>query len=68
MAKKSQHGSALLLAWIGERQQGGVADLLGVLPSHLNHWLRRRRNPGLMHAVAIEDLTEGAVPVRSWVD
>lgn len=65
--KNKINGPELLRGWIGDRSQDYVAKLLGVQPSHLNHWLQRRRIPGLRRAVEIAKLTDGAVPVSSWV-
>ena len=62
-----KQGSALLRGWIGDRPHAYVAELLGVAPSHLSHWLNGRRTPNLTYACAIDELTDGAVPPKSWL-
>jgi DNA-binding transcriptional regulator YdaS (Cro superfamily) len=43
------------------------ADLIGVDQSVLSRFCRSLARPGLDKAVAIERLTDGAVPASSWV-
>lgn len=43
------------------------ADLLGISRGHLSQIMNGNKTPSLELAVRIERLTEGAVPVASWV-
>jgi transcriptional regulator with XRE-family HTH domain len=44
-----------------------LAEAVGISQSYLSDMKKGNRSPSLRVAVAIEDATEGAVPVRSWV-
>jgi transcriptional regulator with XRE-family HTH domain len=44
-----------------------LAEAVGISQSYLSDMKKGNRSPSLRVAVAIEDATEGAVPVRAWV-
>ena len=49
------------------RKLAWVADKIGISRSHLSGFLSGRTKVPLDRALAIEDLTDGAVPARSWL-
>jgi transcriptional regulator with XRE-family HTH domain len=44
-----------------------LAEAVGISQSYLSDIKKGYRSPSLRVAVAIEDATQGAVPVRAWV-
>jgi DNA-binding transcriptional regulator YdaS (Cro superfamily) len=46
--------------------QRAFAKLIDAPPPQISMWLSGRRRPGLDYALAIEQVTEGAVPAKSW--
>jgi len=62
-------GAALLRAWLDGQglSQADLARRCGVGEASVCRWLRGTRRPGLDLAIAVEQLTDGAVPAASWV-
>jgi DNA-binding XRE family transcriptional regulator len=58
-----------LSQWIdaSEMTREEAAEKLGVNRTHLDMLCRGARKPGLALALAIENLTNGAIPPASWV-
>lgn len=50
-----------------EHSQGFCAKKVGVQQSTWCEWEKGRRQPHIAQALAIATLTDGAVPVESWV-
>jgi transcriptional regulator with XRE-family HTH domain len=50
------------------RSRGDVANALGISRSYFSELESGVKTPGLALAVEIERLTEGAVPVASWLE
>ena len=48
-------------------RQVDVAVQIGITPSAVAHLIAGRTLPSLITAVAIEELTKGAVPCASWL-
>jgi transcriptional regulator with XRE-family HTH domain len=63
------HGSKLLAKW--RKQEGKsqtlCAEAVGVRQVTWSEWEAGKKNPQIASAVAIEKLTDGAVPVLSWI-
>lgn len=61
-------GSQALAGWREGNgvSQGRVASSLGVTQATVAGWEAGHRRPELHTALALEDLTEGDVPVESW--
>ena len=57
-----------LIAWMAERRirDCQLAGVIGVNGALFSHWLRGTSTPRVHHAVAIDRLTSGAVPVSAW--
>lgn len=51
----------------GDTMQSKVWRAMGATPSMISNWANGRGRPGLAHAIAIERLSGGAVPVESWL-
>lgn len=57
-----------LRAWRGERTVVSCAALVGVKHPTWLDWEAGKKRPRIEHAIEIEKLTEGAVPVIGWTD
>jgi transcriptional regulator with XRE-family HTH domain len=59
-----------LSRWLdaGDRDRDEVAAELGISRSHLDRLCRGARRPSLKTAHAIENLTGGVVPAKTWLD
>lgn len=59
----------MLKSYLKDKNLSGAqfAAQIGISPGFLSDLLSGKRAPGLRTAVRIEVLTDGAVPVRSWV-
>lgn len=63
-------GSALLRSWIDQQDETRLtvwAAKIGTSPGYLHDLLNSRRSPSIRLAFLIEEITEGAVFVSSWV-
>lgn len=62
------NGPQLLKDWrlAADITQTAAAEKLGVRPATWSEWESGARQPGRDHAVLLENLTEGAVPLESW--
>ena len=49
-------------------KQRDLAEVFGISQPYLSSLLTRNKRPSLELAVRIEQITNGAVPVASWVD
>ncbi len=49
-------------------KQRELAEAFGISRPHLSLLLAGKKRPSLELAVRIEQMTDGAVPVTSWVD
>ena len=56
-----------LQTYLKTHKATALAQAVGISPSYLSDMKKGNRVPSLRVAVAIEDATDGAVPVRSWV-
>ena len=54
--------------WLSENKGADLAAGLGVTKAYVTQLKKGLKIPSLRRAVQIEDLTGGAVPVRSWVE
>lgn len=59
---------ALLKQWrkASGFSQSVCAKRIGVTQASWNTWENGVRSPQIEHALAMQDLTEGAVPVEAW--
>lgn len=59
-----------LIQWLKNNgiTQTEFAKKVGVDVSYITHLTKGRRVPSLTTALKIQELTEGAVPVTSWVN
>jgi hypothetical protein len=65
-------GAELLRAYLEDDSQGKrgptwLAPRLACSPDAIWHWISGRRSPELRLALALEQVTGGAVPAASWV-
>ena len=58
-----------LQEWISERgcSHGDVGRALGVHRQSVHLWATGQRRPGIYYAMALVELTQGAVPLESWL-
>lgn len=58
-----------LREWMDERNLGHaqVGKALGVPRQTVHLWWQGKRRPQLFHALAMVELTQGAVPLESWL-
>lgn len=52
---------------ISGMSQADLAKELGVAQSMISDWAGDRRHPSLQNAFALEVVTNGAVPAKSWL-
>lgn len=64
------NGPALLSAYLKSKSlsRAEFAGLVGADRQRVWRWVRGDRGPGLDFALAIESVTDGAVPAASWAD
>ena len=57
-----------LAGWLAARNIRPIdlARKLGVSPAQVSEWMHGKRRPGIDNAYAIEEATEGEVPVSAW--
>lgn len=62
------NGPHLLKSWrtAAGITQTAAAEKLGVRPATWSEWESGQRGAGRDHAVMLENLTDGAVPLESW--
>ena len=61
---------ALLDQWLRDKDltQTELAVRVGTTRQAVSSWIVGRVAPGLFYGLAIEEVTDGAVPLESWLD